>query len=259
MSVRVRFLGTGSSAGTPQVGCDCAVCRSDDPRNRRSRASILVEAEGVALLVDTGPDLRQQLLRENVRALTAVLYTHFHADHINGIDDLRAFNFLQKQVLDCYGDVRTGKELEERFRYCFLPPDPAWAKPSLRMHHLDGPREFGPLRVTPVPVLHGHLQIFGYRFNDVAYLTDLKRIPESSMALLQKLDILILDCLREEEHPTHINVTEAIALAKEIGARYTYFTHMTHDLGFASLAERLPEGMAPAYDGLQMRSPGGFS
>jgi len=259
VSLRVRFLGTGSSAGTPQVGCDCAVCRSDDPRNRRSRASILVEATDVALLVDTGPDLRQQLLRENIRALTAVLYTHFHADHINGIDDLRAFNFLQKQVLDCYGDARTGKELEERFRYCFLPPDPAWAKPSLRMHPIEGPRDFGPLRVTPVPVLHGYLPIYGYRFNDVAYLTDLKSIPDSSMALLQNLDILILDCLREDEHPTHINVTEAIALAQTIGARRTYFTHMTHDLGFTALAERLPARMWPAYDGLELYSDIGIS
>ncbi|XTI73092.1 MBL fold metallo-hydrolase [Acidithiobacillus sp. AC3] len=248
--MRIRFLGTGSSAGTPQIGCDCAVCRSADSRNQRSRASILVEEQDTRILIDTGPDLRMQMLRADVRHLDAVFYTHFHADHINGIDDLRAFNFLAKRVLPCFADARTARELEERFRYCFLPPDPGWAKPSLSMTVVESARQIGAITVLPIPVLHGQLPIYGYRFGKAAYLTDLKTIPEESYALLHDLDLLILDCLREEEHPTHVNLAESLALAARIGARQTLLTHMTHDLDYQKLCSVLPENIAPAYDGL---------
>lgn len=248
--MKIEFLGTGSSAGTPVITCYCPVCRSEDPRNRRLRASILVRDGDTRLLVDTGPDLRQQMLRADVSSLSAVLYTHFHADHINGIDDLRAFNFAQKIVIPCHADARTAEELETRFRYCFLPPDSAWAKPSLSMHRISATEVFGPIRVTPVPVMHGALPIFGYRFNDVAYLTDLKHIPEDSLALLQGLRVLILDCLRYEEHPTHLNVEEALYWARRIGAVQTIFTHMTHDVDYATLAGQLPDTATPAYDGM---------
>ncbi|MBU2753341.1 MBL fold metallo-hydrolase [Acidithiobacillus sp. CV18-2] len=251
--MRIRFLGTGSSAGTPQIGCDCAVCRSADRRNQRSRASILVEEQDTRILIDTGPDLRMQMLRADVRHLDAVFYTHFHADHINGIDDLRAFNFLDKRVISCFADARTARELEERFRYCFLPPDPGWAKPSLSMTGITAKQQVGTITVLPVPVLHGNLPIYGYRFGGAAYLTDLKTIPEESYALLQDLDLLILDCLREEEHPTHVNLAESLALAVRIGARQTLLTHMTHDLDYQKLCSVLPENIAPAYDGLEWR------
>jgi len=248
--MKIVFLGTGSSAGTPVIACYCPVCSSVDPRNCRLRASILVQDEGVNLLVDTGPDLRQQMLHAGVQALSAVLYTHFHADHINGVDDLRAFNFAQMVVIPCYADGRTATELESRFRYCFQPPDITWAKPSLSMHRMASPQTFGGVEVTPVPVLHGHLPILGYRFNDAAYLTDLKTIPDSSLTLLQGLKILILDCLRYEEHSTHLNVEEALYWARRIGAERTILTHMTHDIDYATLAAELPESIIPAYDGM---------
>ena len=248
--MRITFLGTGSSAGTPVMTCRCRVCRSNDPRNQRLRASILVEEEGVRLLVDTGPDLRQQILRAGVVNISAVLFTHFHADHINGIDDLRAFNFAQKEIIPCFADARTAQELQARFRYCFLPPDATWAKPSLSITEILDALDFGPLRVTPITLLHGKLPIFGYRFNNVAYLTDLKTIPDESLALLQDLDLLIIDCLRYEEHPTHLNVEEALLWARRIGARRTYLTHMTHDVDYAELAALLPPRVIPACDGL---------
>jgi len=248
--MKIVFLGTGSSAGTPAIACHCPVCCSADPRNRRLRASILVQDGGTNLLVDTGPDLRQQMLRADVRTLSAVFYTHFHADHINGVDDLRAFNFAQKIVIPCHADERTATELVSRFRYCFLPPDITWAKPSLSMHRIASPQIFGGVAVTPIPVLHGHLPILGYRFNDAAYLTDLKTIPNSSLTLLQGLKVLILDCLHYEEHPTHLNVEEALYWARRIGAERIILTHMTHDIEYATLAAELPDTIIPAYDGM---------
>ncbi|WP_215842163.1 MBL fold metallo-hydrolase [Acidithiobacillus montserratensis] len=248
--MKITFLGTGSSAGTPVIACQCPVCHSSDPRNHRRRASILVEQGDTVLLVDTGPDLRQQMLDARVQQLNAVLYTHFHADHINGIDDLRAFNFAQKIVIPCYADEKTATELETRFRYCFLPPDAAWAKPSLSMHRFTSSLTFGALPVTPVPIMHGKLAILGFRFGDVAYLTDLKSIPDESLLLLQNLNLLILDCLRYEAHPTHLNVEEALYWTRRIGARQTIFTHMTHDIDYAKFAAELPAGITPAYDGM---------
>ncbi len=250
--MKICFLGTGSSAGTPVIGCRCSVCSSRDPYNCRSRASILVTQNNVNILVDTGPDFRYQALREGIPGLTAVFYTHFHADHINGIDDLRAFNFLQREIIPCYADPRTAAELEKRFQYCFLPPDPDWTKPALSMKAIEGALEFSGLLVQPVPVMHGNLPIYGYRFNDAAYLTDLKSLPESSLSLLGNLELLILDCLRMEPHPTHLNLEEAVALARRIGARRTLLTHMTHDMDFSSLAGGLPAGIEPAYDGLSV-------
>ncbi|WP_414039127.1 MBL fold metallo-hydrolase [Acidithiobacillus sp. M4-SHS-6] len=248
--MKITFLGTGSSAGTPVIACHCPVCQSSDPRNHRRRASILVEQGDTVLLVDTGPDLRQQMLDAQVQQLSAVLYTHFHADHINGIDDLRAFNFAQKMIIPCYADKRTAMELETRFRYCFLPPDAAWAKPSLSMHHFQNVMNFGELQVMPIPILHGKLPILGFRFGDVAYLTDLKSIPDESLMLLKKLKILILDCLRYEAHPTHLNVEEALYWARRIAADQTIFTHMTHDIDYAPFAAELPADILPAYDGM---------
>ncbi|MBU2739435.1 MBL fold metallo-hydrolase [Acidithiobacillus concretivorus] len=248
--MKITFLGTGSSAGTPVIACDCPVCQSTDPHNRRRRASILVEHEETVLLVDTGPDLRQQMLDAQVQRLTAVLYTHFHADHINGIDDLRAFNFAQKIVIPCYADERTASELESRFRYCFLPPDAAWAKPSLSMERFHTEKTFGNLKVTPIPIMHGKLCILGFRFGDVAYLTDLKSIPDESLALLKNLKLLILDCLRYEAHPTHLNVEEALYWTRRIAADQTIFTHMTHDIDYAQFAAELPADIVPAYDGM---------
>lgn len=251
------FLGCGSSAGTPVIGCQCPVCQSDDPRDRRSRASVWIRGEGgESLLVDTSTDLRQQALREGLDRVDAVFLTHTHADHINGIDDMRAFNGLQRQVIPFYARPEVLEAAQSRFHYCFgapPPPEKGWYIPVLEPRPLEGPMAWGNLAITPVPVHHGRWPIFGYRFNDIAYLTDVKTIPEESWPLLADLEVLILDCLRDEPHPTHMDRGEAIETARRIGARRTIFTHSTHDLGFAQLRAELPEGMEPAFDGLRVR------
>ncbi|MEK8088415.1 MBL fold metallo-hydrolase [Thermithiobacillus plumbiphilus] len=251
--MEIIFLGTGSSMGTPVIGCPCAVCQSGDSRNQRTRASILVRAGTRNLLVDPGPDLRVQMLREGIDHLDAVFVTHIHADHVNGIDDLRSFNYLQREVIPCYADQFTIDSLNERFSYCFAPPDPSWSKPSLSAHVMTDKARWDEIEVTPVPVMHGKLPILGYRFNQAAYLTDVKTVPESSMTLLRDLDLLILDCLRYEDHPTHLSVDEALDLARRIDARRTIFTHMTHDIDFDTLSASLPSGMELAYDGLHVQ------
>lgn len=251
--MEIVFLGTGSSMGTPVIGCDCPVCRSGDPRNQRSRASLFVRAGDRHLLIDAGPDLRNQMLREGIRRVDAVLITHIHADHVNGIDDLRGFNYIQKNVIPCYGDAHTIANIKARFAYCFSGPDADWTKPSLSAHVMDDTLNWQNVRITPVPVLHGRLPILAYRINDVAYLTDLKTISEDSLRCLENLEVLVLDCLRYQEHPTHLSLEEAVALAGRIKARQTYFTHMTHDIDYNELKYRLPAGVQLAYDGLRVR------
>ncbi|MFA9462084.1 MBL fold metallo-hydrolase [Thiohalorhabdus methylotrophus] len=258
--MEVVILGSGSSAGTPVIGCTCAVCRSGDPRNHRTRASIWVRGEeGESLLVDTSTDMRHQALREGMDRVDAVLLTHTHADHINGIDDMRAFNGLQEQVIPVYGRPATLEEAEKRFHYCFgdpPPPEKGWYIPVLEARPFTDALEWGSLTVTPIPVEHGRWPIYGYRFNNLAYITDVKRIPEASWPLLEDLDVLILDCLRYREHPTHLRVDEAVAVAERIGARRTVFTHFTHEIDFARLADALPEGMEPGHDGLRIAVSG---
>ncbi|HKJ70422.1 MAG TPA: MBL fold metallo-hydrolase [Gammaproteobacteria bacterium] len=250
------ILGSGSSAGTPVIGCHCPVCTSADPRNRRSRASLWVRGDaGESLLVDTSTDLRHQALREGMDRVDAVFLTHTHADHINGIDDMRAFNGLQEQVIPVHGRDTVLEAAAQRFHYCFgdpPPPEKGWYIPVLEARPIDAPLDWGGIRVTPIPVEHGRWSIFGYRFNDLAYITDVKTIPDDSWPLLAGLDTLILDCLRYRDHPTHMRVEEALATAERIGARRTVFTHFTHDIEFSALAAELPAGMEPAYDGLRL-------
>jgi len=250
------ILGSGSSAGTPVIGCRCPVCTSDDGRNRRTRASVWIRGEGgESLLVDTSTDLRHQALREGMDRVDAVFLTHTHADHINGIDDMRAFNGLQEQAIPVYGRPSVLEAAQQRFHYCFGEPPPAekgWFIPVLDPRPLEEPLVWNTVRVTPIPVEHGRWSIFGYRFNDCAYITDVKTIPEASWPLLADLDVLILDCLRYKDHPTHMRVDEAVATAERIGARRTVFTHFTHDVEFAALAAELPAGMEPGYDGLRI-------
>ena len=257
--MEVVVLGCGASAGTPVIGCGCPVCTSGEIVNRRTRASIWVRgAEGESLLIDTSTDLRHQALREGMNRVDAILLTHTHADHINGIDDMRAFNGLQEQVIPLYGRPGSVAEAESRFHYCFgdpPPPEKGWYIPVLDPRPLSEPMEQGGIRITPVPVEHGRWSIYGYRLGDFAYLTDAKRIPESSLASLEDLDLLILDCLRYRDHPTHMTVAEAVATARRIGARRTIFTHFTHDIDYHQLAAELPEGMAPAFDGLRLYLP----
>jgi phosphoribosyl 1,2-cyclic phosphate phosphodiesterase len=250
--VKITFLGTGTSHGVPMIGCDCATCRSADPRDARLRASLYVEADGgEALLVDAGPDLRAQALQANIRRVDAVIFTHGHADHILGIDELRRFNALQRRPMPCYGDAATLYDVERMFAYVFDTKTPkGGGLPDLELVRIDGPFTVGAQPVVPVPIFHGQRPILGLRLGRFAYLTDCSRIPDESWTLLEGLEVVVLDALRERPHPTHFTIDEAVETARRIGAPRSYFTHMCHDLGHAATNARLPPGMELAYDGL---------
>ncbi len=252
--MKVLFLGTGTSHGVPMIGCDCRVCRSVDSRDKRMRTSILVGiADGTTLLVDTPPDLRTQALTYGLRRIDAILYTHAHADHISGLDDVRRFNAISGHPMPLYGDPETVAEIRMRFSYAFDPGSaPGGGLPDLRLWTIGGPFCVRGLEVMPVPILHGRRPILGFRFGRFAYLTDCSGIPPASFPLLDGLDVLVLDALRRRPHPTHFSLEEAVAMAARIGARETYFTHIAHDLGHAEICASLPPTVALAYDGLTL-------
>jgi phosphoribosyl 1,2-cyclic phosphate phosphodiesterase len=256
--VNVLFLGTGTSHGVPMIACDCAVCRSDDPRDARLRTSIYVECDdGTCVLVDTTPDLRTQALAHKIRRVDAVLYTHTHADHIMGFDELRRFNHLTKRAVPVFGDDFTMAELRRMFAYAFDKTGPqGGGVPDIQLWRLGGgPLTIGRQEIIPVPVRHGHRMIHGFRFGAFAYLTDCNEVPASSMPLLEGLDVLVLDALRHRPHPTHFTVAEAVEVAARIGAKETYLTHVCHDLGHAETCASLPGGVTLAYDGLRLSLP----
>jgi phosphoribosyl 1,2-cyclic phosphate phosphodiesterase len=250
--MRVTVLGSGTSLGVPVIGCDCAVCTSGNPRNDRTRASVLVETARQRLLVDVGPDFRFQALRENVRLLDAVLLTHDHADHISGLDDLRIFGFYTGRPVPIYSNQEVKDFIEKRFSYAFNPPQEGGGVPALDLRVITQPIVLGDIEVTPVPVFHGVLEILGFRFNDFGYVTDCGRMPDESKALLKGVRVLILNALRREPHPTHLNLDEAVALARELGAGQTYFTHMSHELEHEETNRSLPTHFELAYDGLKI-------
>ena len=260
MSVSLLMLGTGTSQGVPAIGCDCDTCRSTDLRDRRLRPSVLFDAGGVSLLVDTSSDFRQQMLRHGVRHIDAVLYTHHHFDHIGGFDDLRQYNYLQKSSMALYGLEETLEEVRITFRYAFGEArQQGGGVPSAELHRVTGGQRFAVrgVEVLPVPVMHGVLPILGYRIGDVAYVTDTNHIPASSMTMLEGLDVLVLDALRHHEHPTHYSLEQAIETARRIGARRTFFTHIAHNINHARDSVLLPENMEFSYDGLLITSQRG--
>jgi phosphoribosyl 1,2-cyclic phosphate phosphodiesterase len=233
------------------IGCDCATCRSTDPRDRRLRPSIFIQTDDTHLLVDAGPDLRAQALAHDIRRVDAILFTHGHADHILGMDDLRRFNALQNGPLACFGDARTLNDIRQTFGYVFDPATPkGGGVPQLELFRILGAFCTGRTQVIPVPLWHGKRPILGYRLGAFAYLTDCSAIPDESWPLLGGLQVLVLDALRERPHPTHFSLTDAIDAASRIGARQTYFTHMCHDLQHEPTNARLPHGIGLAYDGL---------
>lgn len=262
MSLKVTVLGSGTSHGVPMIGCECAVCQSTDPRDRRSRPSILVErhdpdggpafASGMrSILIDTSTDLRMQALTHGVRRVDAILFTHSHADHIFGLDEVRRFNVIQQDAIPFFADRRTLDDLRRTFSYIFTPPPAVGGGiPQLVPFRLGGPFSLGGLEIVPVPLLHGTRPILGFRFGRFAYLTDCSAIPETSWPLLEGVELLIIDALRRKKHPTHFNVEEALAVVERLRPERAWFTHICHDLGHAETTASLPSGVELAYDGL---------
>lgn len=265
MNLKVTVLGSGTSHGVPMIGCECAVCRSDDPRDRRTRPSILIEIEtppdetlGSAcaasvrsILVDTSTDLRSQALAHGVRRVDAILFTHSHADHILGLDEVRRFNVLQQQPIPFLADAQTLSDLKRTFAYIFsMSTEPAGGIPRLVAFRIGGAFCLGGVEIVPVPLWHGQRPVLGFRVGRFAYLTDCSAIPDASWPLLQGVEVLILDALRRRKHPTHFNVDEALAVVARLSPSRTYFTHMCHDLPHAATCSSLPAGVELAYDGL---------
>ncbi len=249
--MKLTFLGTGTSTGIPMIGCTCSVCRSTDPHNKRRRVSVLVSDGDRRWLIDSGPDFRQQALDVGLDRLDGVFLTHAHADHILGLDDLRPLSW-KNPPLPVWADRPTTDIVQRAFPYIFSEGDGKTSRPRLEFRLLEPGRSVNAsgLEVLPVSVRHGDLDIVAFRVGGMAYLTDCNGIPDSSRAQLEGLDVLILDALRPKPHPTHYSLDEAVAVARELGAKRTLFTHFSHDVDHESWAKTLPAGMAPAYDGL---------
>jgi len=238
--------------GVPTLGCDCRVCTSTDPRDRRTRPSVSVTWDDHCILVDTGPDFREQALREKIRDIDAILYTHSHADHILGLDDLRPLSFRNRHKIPLFADELTASTLEKIFDYTFDPDAKYQHRARLELKRINGDVEVSGIRVRPVPLMHGEMQVNGFRFGNAAYLTDMNFIPDESMEMLQNLDILIIDALRHAPHPSHATLSESVEWATRLNPRRTYFTHMSHDILHAETEDNLADNMRLAYDGLRI-------
>lgn len=258
--MRLTLLGTGTSMGVPQIGCRCAVCQSDDPRDRRTRTGALIECDEANFLIDTPPELRLQLLAAQVSRIDAVLYTHLHADHVHGIDDLRSLSQLQRTSLPLHGPAETLDHLRVAFGYIFdelVVPFNGTSKPRLTLQPLTAgvPTTIAGTTVLPLAFEHGLATVFGYRIGPVAYLTDVKRVDAATRRLLKGVSLLVLNALWWRPHPTHLSIDEAVETARAIGAERTLLTHLTHETSHHELLARLPAGIEPGYDGLTVEIP----
>jgi phosphoribosyl 1,2-cyclic phosphate phosphodiesterase len=238
--------------GVPTIGCTCKVCTSEDARDRRTRPSVLVQYGGHAVLIDTTPDFRQQALREKITRIDAVLYTHAHADHILGLDDLRPLTFKREQKLPLYADDASARLIERMFAYAFDPESTYSTRPQVTLHRLNGTLELFGARFQPLKVIHGDTEVTGFRFGSGAYLTDFSRIPESTMQALEGLDVLFLDALRHRPHPTHSSLQESLQIVEKLKPVRAFFVHMSHDLGHEETNRSLPHHVRLAHDGLKL-------
>lgn len=249
--MKITILGCGTSTGVPMVGCKCQVCTSTDPRDKRTRASVMICYEDHNVLVDTSTDLREQALRQDIRRIDAVLFTHAHADHVNGIDDLRGFHFLHKEIIPCFASRETLETLQSGFSYIFNVHEGSGYTPLLNAHEIRDPFELFGETIVPIPLLHGRTLSLGYRIGNFAYLTDCSAIPDASLELLQGVELLVVDGLRWIEHPFHFNISGAIAAARQIRAPRTILTHLTHQIAYSEKI-KLPTGFEFAYDGMEL-------
>jgi phosphoribosyl 1,2-cyclic phosphate phosphodiesterase len=253
MKARLTVLGSGTSMGVPTIGCDCAVCHSSDPHDRRTRPSVLIEYNDRAVLIDTTPDFREQAIREKIHRLDAVLYTHTHADHILGIDDLRPLTYqLRPNKLPLYARPEAADFIRNMFRYIFDADYKFGGLPQVELKTIDGPIALFGVTFEPIPVIHGETEIYGYRAGNAAYLTDHSQVPESSLARLQGLDILFLDALRHTPHPTHSTVDNSLRIVERLKPKRAFFTHICHDLPHAATNASLPSNVQLSYDGLKL-------
>ena len=253
--MHVYFLGTGTSQGIPIIGSNHSVCKSTNSKDKRLRVSVLITWEHYSYLIDCGPDFRQQMLASNCQKIDGILYTHEHSDHTAGLDDIRPFFFKQGEI-PIYAHQRVIENLKIRFDYIFETENKYPGAPSVKTIEVvnNHPFSIGNKTAIPINVMHGNLQVFGYRIDDFAYLTDVSDVPFASRTLLKGLDVLVLDGLRERPHPMHLTIDKSVQIANEIGAKQTWFTHIAHDLTHEEIELRMPAGMAPAYDGLHFKT-----
>jgi phosphoribosyl 1,2-cyclic phosphate phosphodiesterase len=252
MKATLTVLGSGTSMGVPTIGCTCAVCHSSDPRDRRTRPSVLIEYGGHFVLIDTTPDFREQAIREQIRRVDAVLYTHTHADHILGIDDLRPLSFRRPGGIPLYARPEAAEFLRNMFRYIFEADYKFGGIAEVELNEIAGPVELYGARFDPVTVIHGETEIYGFRFGSAAYLTDFSKIPDASFAQLKELDILFLDALRHKPHPTHSTVENSLQIVERLRPTRAFFTHICHDLPHAATNATLPENVRLSYDGMKL-------
>ena len=255
-SVRLLFLGSGTSAGVPMIGCKCPVCTSTDPHDKRTRCSVVIDYDDKRILIDTTPELRLQCVANDVNRIDAVVFTHAHADHIMGLDDVRRFNAIKGGPLDIWADRKTFETIDKAFGYAFKAPDPAAKvfRPHLVRRYIEGPFDLEGMTWTPIPLLHGNMPVLGFRIGKLAYCTDVSTMPESSYALLEGLDVLVIDALAWHEHPTHFSIHQAMQVVDRVKPKMAYFTHIAHSLGHEATNAKLPATVRLAYDGLRVEA-----